>query len=489
MEKELEELIIEIANIKNICKAHLSLPVDAGLYAIVGENATGKSTLMLALSQLVRGSSLSQLDEIDFGNDSYVKFKIGERGAIWKYSYPHKRWENNIYPDKLPFDGFYEGSIFYGTRFRDISIAKTIPNQEHICDADDFVKTNLSKILHDNYDNYKTLKRIKNRVIASSYKLEGLPYFMEVNGKTISQFKMSSGECMLISLLDFINNKVMRKNYKQADRLLIFIDEVELALHPSAIARLVDFLNKLSAEHDVAVYFSTHSAEIIRRILPRRIYQIENIQGNIIVNTPAYPSYVIRDLYAPDGFDYMILVEDVLAKQIVEKVLREENMRNSRLIFVEPCGDWYNNLRLHRDMKDNSILGFGKKIISIIDGDVEDKVKEKKEFDALPKTFLPINSLEKYIYKKIISEQDTNFIKYFGDKFFHVRSIKNIINDYKSNYDYLRDKNGKKLYDMLMSNLYEIGIQEGDFVKIFCDDLYQMVDFSKFKKRLEKMLM
>ena len=63
-------------------------------------------------------------------------------------------------------------------------------------------------------------------------------------------------------------------------------------------------------------------------------------------------------------------------------------------------------------MKDNSILGFGKKIISIIDGDVEDKVKEKKEFDALPKTFLPINSLEKYIYKKIISEQDTNFSKF-----------------------------------------------------------------------------
>ncbi len=121
----------------------------------------------------------------------------------------------------------------------------------------------------------------------------------------------------------------------------------------------------------------------------------------------AYPSYIIGDLYAPDGFDYMILVEDVLAKQIVEKVLREENMRNSRLIFVEPCGDWYNNLRLHRDMKDNSILGFGKRIISIIDGDVEDKVKEKKEFDALPKTFLPINSLEKYgFYTRQLLEKD-----------------------------------------------------------------------------------
>jgi len=484
----MEELRIEIANIKNIHKAQLSLPVEAGLYAIVGENATGKSTIMLALSQLVRGSSLSQLDETDFNEESYVKFDVGEKGTTWKYNYRRRRWENNIYPNQLPFDGFYEGSIFYGTRFRDISIAKTIPNEEHVCDADEFVKRNLSKILHDNYDNYKTLKRIKNRIIATSYKLEGLPYFVEVKGKLISQFKMSSGECMLISLLDFINNKVKKKNYKQDDRLLIFIDEVELALHPSAISRLVDFLNELSKEHDVPVYFSTHSAEIIRRILPRRIYQIENIDGNIIVNNPAYPSYVIRDLYTPDGFDYLILVEDVLAKQIVEKVLREENMRASRLIHVVPCGDWYNNLRLHREMKDNTVLGVGKKIISIIDGDVVNKVKEKKEFETLTKTFLPVNSLEKYIYKKIISEQDVVFIKYFGDKFFHVRSIKNIINDYKSNYNYAEDRNGKKLYDMLMSNLFATGIAENDFVRMFCDDLYRMVDFTNFKKRLENML-
>lgn len=40
----MEELRIEIANIKNVHKAQLSLPVEAGLYAIVGENATGKST-------------------------------------------------------------------------------------------------------------------------------------------------------------------------------------------------------------------------------------------------------------------------------------------------------------------------------------------------------------------------------------------------------------------------------------------------------------
>ena len=41
--KKLEELIIEIANVKNICKVHLSLPVDAGLYAIVVQIITFNS--------------------------------------------------------------------------------------------------------------------------------------------------------------------------------------------------------------------------------------------------------------------------------------------------------------------------------------------------------------------------------------------------------------------------------------------------------------
>lgn len=39
-----------------------------------------------------------------------------------------------------------------------------------------------------------------------------------------------------------------------------------------------------------------------------------------------------------------------------------------------------------------------------------------------------------------------------------------------------------------MSNLFATGMAEDDFVRMFCDDLYKMVDFTNFKKRLEKML-
>mgnify|MGYP002246221374 FL=1 len=52
---------------------------------------------------------------------------------------------------------------------------------------------------------------------------------------------MSAGENMLISLLHMLNVVIVRPA-KSEDVRLILIDEIELALHPSAIMRLVDFL-------------------------------------------------------------------------------------------------------------------------------------------------------------------------------------------------------------------------------------------------------
>lgn len=483
-------LSLNINNIKNIKSANIQLPIEKGLYAIVGDNGSGKSTIMYILSQLVRRSSLSQLNKNDFDQTSFIEFN--NNGVIdkWKYNYTYHKWNSSLFPDKLPFDGFYEGSIFYGTRFRDATIVEKLLEDRdflsNICDADEYVKKNLSKILHNNYDHYPNLKRIKNREIAKKHNFEGMPYFYEIKGNLISQFRMSSGECMLITLLHFVYNKIIRKNYTEGNNIIFLIDEVELALHPSSINRLVDFLDDLCKEYKIAVYFSTHSAEIIRRIKPRKTFQIVDNNGNIIINTPCYPSYAIRDLYSPDGFDYLILVEDDLAKQIVEKVIRENKLRDSRLIHVLPSGDWYNTLKLHKDIKENTVLGIGKHVISVIDGDVVDKVNEKKEFENLVKLFLPIKSIEKYLYKAIIIEKDIDFIKYMGDKYFHVRSIKDIVNDYKTNYKYQEDTNGKNFFEMLTSNLYRTGMNEEEFIKLFCDDLYNMVDFSKFKTQLEK---
>ena len=56
---------------------------------------------------------------------------------------------------------------------------------------------------------------------------------------------------------------------------LILIDEIELALHPSAIMRLVDFLQKLATEYNLAIYFSSHSIELLRKIKPSNIFHLQ----------------------------------------------------------------------------------------------------------------------------------------------------------------------------------------------------------------------
>ena len=159
--------------------------------------------------------------------------------------------------------GFYEGSIFYGCRFDDFDTVDSFLEQPNFRDdlvkADPFVSETLGYILHNNRGYYKTLYRIKNRRTAEKYKFKGIPYFVEYGSHIISQFKMSSGECLLISLIDFINNLIIKGG--RFNKFLFLIDEVELALHPGAIDRLVLFVNDLIAtsKYELVFYFSTHS--------------------------------------------------------------------------------------------------------------------------------------------------------------------------------------------------------------------------------------
>ncbi len=67
---------------------------------------------------------------------------------------------------------------------------------------------------------------------------------------------------------------------------------------------------------------------------------IENSDGLVEVINPCYPNYAVRNLYIPNGFDFLILVEDELAKALVEKTIRENNLCQSKLWCVLPSGGW-----------------------------------------------------------------------------------------------------------------------------------------------------
>ena len=503
------ELEVKIKNIRNIKNAELELPLEKGLYCIVGENGCGKSTLMLIMSLMVKTSSAHMLTKEDIATDSTIDITTEKGTDHWYYkngkmttgvfTYVKRggstKHSHSALCIKTHYPGFYEGSIFYGSRFNDYDCIDSFISdarfEKNIVPADQFVSETLGYILHNDKNYYNSLYTVKNKKTSEEFNFKGRPYFLKCGSSYISQFKMSSGECMLISLINFINTIII--NYPRGgSKAILLIDEVELALHPSAIDRLVLFLEGLlkKSKQELIICFSTHSAELIHRISAKRIYLLENNNGVLTTENPCYPNYAIRNLYIPNGFDFVLLVEDELAKALVEKVLLENNLKRSKLCCVLPAGGCHQMLKLHHDMVTYNTLGVGKHIISIYDGDVKDGISSKSEYCNLQKCFLPIPSIEKYLQEKLLVNPDRTFIKLIGDKYFNQRSLNDIIKDYEHDDRTKKNNktNGKVFYDILISNLESNGMQERDFIKYLCDDIYAYEKPTSFVRSLTKLL-
>ena len=491
----MSDLHLQIKNFKNISSCDIELPLDRGLYAIVGENGCGKSTIMQAMSLLVKPSSHKSFRRFDFADDSTIDIEIDRTVDHWIVS--QTGWTTTTtHGSRIQcqrYHGFYEGSIFYGSRFYDYNLVDTFLSKSDFTSlirlADDFVINTLSYILHGDKRHYKDLYKIKTKEVAEKNRFKGIPYFLKCGEHYISQYNMSSGESMLISLIDFINNLTERNRYLSQKPLLFLIDEAELALHPAAIHRLIELFNNLIKRVNMVVVFSTHSTEIINKIKPENIFMIENKNGIVSTVNPCYPNYAIRELYVPNGYDFIILVEDDLAKAVVERLIRTNNICTSRLWYVVPSGDWAQTLKLQNDIQKSNLLGVGKRVVGILDGDIQDDGNAKaKELNISLFSYLPIKSVEKYLRKKLITDADSTFIKLIGDKYFTQRALTDIIADYQTNYDVTKDKSGKKLYKMLCANLLNVGISKEQFIQYLCEDICMHEDFTSFIATLSRLL-
>lgn len=479
-------LNIKIEKLKNIDSIELNLPMEAGLYALTGVNGIGKSTIMTVISKVIRKSAFDVFQPQDYSIDSKITISYDGISNVWMRR--GHSWNCNE-KEKISLNGFYEGSIIHGMRFSDANY-DTLLKAEKVKDsfltkADNFVIDNLSYIIHGNNDNYRNLKRIKNRQLAQVQEFKGIPYFIDGKNGKVNQFCMSTGENMLISLLHMLNVVIAIKG-KLDNVRLILIDEIELALHPVAINRLVDFLQKLAKEYNLAIYFSSHSIELIRKISPSHIFHLQKEDGKIAVVNPCYPSYATRDVYQHSGYDYLILVEDILAKYIIESIIDNESLYRSKLINIMPVGGWENVLRMQDELCRSNLAGVGTKIVSILDGDVQNEFRQKFSSKGIYKNmavnFLPIQSLEKYLHNKIIANRDLEFCKDVGDRFFKVKSLSEIIDSFK------RTNDNKAFYNYLIINLNEQGIEEDVFVTKICEMIYKRENMEKIISFLHKIL-
>ena len=487
----MDTLKVSIEKIKNIETASFEIPLENGVYSLVGANGCGKSTVLLSVAQLISKHYLGTLKKEDYQQNSKITYTLDNTTDTWTADH-NGFWKSDIFPNTIKLNGLYEGSLFYGTRFNDSRkideyLAKGRLKQNDIVPADQYVIKKLSYILQGDYEHYATLHRVKNKYITQQIDVNNTPYFIKVNDKLISQYRMSSGECLLISLLHFIYNSIIRKSLPAGQKILVLIDEIELALHPIAVSRLIELLYELAEKHkNLTVILTSHSPEVIRKIKPANLYKVINSKGNLTLESNCYPSYLIRDVYRHDGFDFLLLVEDDLTKNVIEKILLTNNLKSGKLIHIVPVGGWKNVLELHKDLLSWNVLGLGKQVISILDGDIYDNVTA--EYKDIKKLFLPIKSIEKYLYKVIIEEPDNKIIRILNDNYFTIKSIENLTKEYKVKYPTTPSHPEKKLYFRLQKDLEKRKISEEYFINNFCDDLMRHVDFTDFIENIKKCL-
>ncbi|KAB7710604.1 AAA family ATPase, partial [Plesiomonas shigelloides] len=312
------------------------------------------------------------------------------------------------------------------------------------------------------------------------------PFLLLKDSGYITQYQMSSGEYLLLKILDFIYYRITYATQQDSKPFLIMIDEVEIALHPSSQKRLIQFCNEVSQKHNICIIFSTHSREIITNLKPEQILLIETHldSGKPTITTPCYPYYAIRGVYEAAGYDYIVCVEDDLAKKIVMETIKKLNLSKNKRVNVTALGGWREVLNFANEFKVNGLFHHTK-IVIVLDGDVkscfhkefgspcrscdylsfleenEDVVKlhcnnkmprlnKRNVRDPYPNyqdvTFLPISSLEKEVRTRIIIDSDYDLIvsldslDYFGGK-----SVSELIAEYeRKSQEYFLSENFKK---------------------------------------------
>ena len=115
----METLKVSIEKIKNIDVASFELPIESGVYSLVGTNGCGKSSILLSVAQLISKHYLGTLKNEDYQESSKVTYTMGGITDTWSVDMKSGFWTSNIFPKTIKLNGLYEGSLFYGNRFND----------------------------------------------------------------------------------------------------------------------------------------------------------------------------------------------------------------------------------------------------------------------------------------------------------------------------------------------------------------------------------
>ncbi|MFB9246079.1 AAA family ATPase [Massilia antarctica] len=160
---------------------------------------------------------------------------------------------------------------------------------------------------------YSEIRLIRHRF----YNADGYTARMRTADFSYTEAFAGSGEFSIVKLVATV--------MKCEPRTLILLDEPEVSLHPGAQDRLMTFLSEQAKKHKHQIVISTHSPALLRTLPPQaiKVMGMDPVSGKIgVIRQAALPEEAFFHLGEPATGKKRVVVEDRLAKSIVEKSLR-----------------------------------------------------------------------------------------------------------------------------------------------------------------------
>lgn len=311
---------IIINNIRNINHMEFEIP-SQGVHIITGENGVGKTTLFTCLSRICNNkayrlgfptTNISNYDEYRGSisyciNDEIVTYSRRQSG----------RWQPDI--NRNIFDEFNFKSIVHISTRSERIFTQVIEVPRRKQRADTWLIDAMNRIL--NTDKFSTMQRItvgdlRSRTGNADKRRRNTAFAVPLGGNRFyTEQNFSFGEIVLLNLLYDIESV--------ENNSLVLIDELEMALHPSAQIRLMQYLDELSRQNSLTVLISTHSASIIKA--QKDVILLERCDNEIKVYDKCPPAKAIGAIGMREDTmaDIIVIVEDDMAKSLFSALMRK----------------------------------------------------------------------------------------------------------------------------------------------------------------------
>lgn len=301
------------------------------LVAIVGENGSGKSTILQAAAAVYRSPGSSDRFASDFCPDTAwdsqsgveIRYSVreGELSRTGSVRKPTGRWRGN--PERRERQVIYTDLSRLqpvSTRVGYARIARAGAQESSATAFSNDAIGRLTAILGRSYT------AAKNAI--STIDVTRPVTVLSSGQNSYSGFHQGAGEMTVAELVSWDIPKGS----------LVLIDEIETSLHPRAQRRLVRDLAAIARTKDVQFIFSTHSPYVLEELPERARIQVSITGGVKTLLRGVSPYFAMTKMDDASYYEAEVYVEDDSSKTWVDEILAARLPQRFATTLVTPCG-------------------------------------------------------------------------------------------------------------------------------------------------------